>query len=201
MAGVPPRLSQDTGRRDSRCPSSDLGRSVSRRALAVLIVLVSLGIAALAVYRGRMVWLAPDFVLEDLNGHTVRLFDFRGKVVFINLWTTWCEPCRLEMPSMEALYQRLRDDGLVMLAVNADANGREAVESFVRKLGLTFPVLLDPDGVVPGRYGATGYPETFIVDREGRVVTHEIGPHDWSEARFERALRALMESGEYERPR
>jgi len=200
VARVTHRVSQDTGTGDWRCPSSDPGLSVSRRTLAVLIVLASLGIAALAVYRGRVTWLAPDFVLEDLNGHTVRLFDFRGKVVFINLWTTWCEPCRVEMPSMEALYQRLRDDGLVMLAVNADANGHEAVELFVRKLGLTFPVLLDPDGVVPGRYGATGYPETFIVDRDGRVVAHEIGPHDWSEVRFERALRVLMESGEYERP-
>jgi len=173
---------------------------VSRRALAVLIVLASLGIAALAIYRGRVTWLAPDFVLEDLNGHTVRLFDFRGKVVFINLWTTWCEPCRVEMPSMEALYRRLRDDGLVMLAVNADANDREAVELFVRKLGLTFPVLLDPDGVVPGRYGATGYPETFIVDRDGRVVAHEIGPHEWSEVRFERRFafswnRGVRETG------
>jgi len=200
VARVRHQVSQDTGTEDCRCPSSDLGLPVSRRALAVLIVLASLVIAALAVYRGRVTWLAPDFVLEDLNGHTVRLFDFRGKVVFINLWTTWCEPCRVEMPSMEALYQRLRDDGLVMLAVNADANGREAVELFVRKLGLTFPVLLDPDGVVPGRYGATGYPETFIVDRDGRVVAHEIGPQDWSEVRFEKALRVLMESGEYERP-
>lgn len=173
---------------------------MSRRTLALFIVLVSLGVAALTVYRGRATWFAPDFGLVDLQGKTVRLSDFRGEVIFLNVWTTWCEPCRVEMPSMEVLYRRLADDGLVMLAVSADVDGREAVEQFVRKLGLTFPVLLDPDGVVPGRYGTTGYPETFIVDRDGRVVAHEIGPRDWSDPRFERAIRGLMESGKYERP-
>jgi len=87
-----------------------------------------------------------------------------------------------------------------MLGVSADADGREVVEPFVRELGLTFEVLLDPDGQVTSRYGTTGYPETFIVNREGRVVAHEIGPRDWSDARFEKALRRLMESGEYEGP-
>jgi peroxiredoxin len=173
---------------------------VSRRALAILIAVTSLGLAMLAVFRGRMTWVAPDFALQDLAGNTLRLSHFRGKVVVINVWTTWCEPCRVEMPSMQLLYRRLRDEGLVMLAVSADADGREAVEAFVQKLGLTFTILLDPDGVVPSRYGTTGYPETFIVDREGRVVAHEVGPRDWSEARFERALRGLMESGTYDSP-
>ena len=182
------------------CRASDVEPPVSRRALASLIAVASLGLAMLAVFRGQKTWVAPDFTLQDLGGNTLRLSDFRGEVVVVNVWTTWCEPCRVEMPSMEVLYRRLRDEGLVMLAVSADANGREAVESFVRKLGLTFTILLDPDGVVPSRYGTTGYPETFIVDRDGRVVAHEVGPRDWSEARFERALRGLMESGTYERP-
>jgi peroxiredoxin len=160
----------------------------------------ALGIAALVVYRGHVAWVAPDFVLEDMRGNAVRMSNFRGKVVFVNVWTTWCEPCRAEMPAMEVLYRRMPDDGFVMLAVSADADGREVVEPFVRELGLTFPVLLDPDGQVPGRYGVTGYPETFIVDRNGRVVAHEIGPREWSDPRYERALRVLVDGGAYESP-
>jgi peroxiredoxin len=173
---------------------------VSRQALAVLIVSAALGIAALVVYRGHVAWVAPDFVLEDMRGNAVRMSNFRGKVVFVNVWTTWCEPCRAEMPAMEVLYQRMPDDGFVMLAVSADADGRQVVEPFLRELGLTFPVLLDPDGQVPSRYGVTGYPETFIVDRNGVVVAHEIGPREWSDPRYERALRALMDGGAYQAP-
>lgn len=173
---------------------------MSRQGLAVLIVAAALGLAALIVYRGKVAWVAPDFVVEDLDGNAVRLSNFRGKVVFLNVWTTWCEPCRAEMPSMEALYRRMPEEGFAMLAVSADADGREVVEPFVRDLGLTMPVLLDVDGQVPGRYGVTGYPETFIIDRNGTVVSHEIGPRDWNDPRYERALRVLMDTGTYEGP-
>jgi cytochrome c biogenesis protein CcmG/thiol:disulfide interchange protein DsbE len=173
---------------------------VNRQGLAVVIVAAALAIAAWTVYRGRIAWVAPDFALEDLDGKAVRLSNFRGRVVFINVWTTWCEPCRAEMPSMEVLNKKLAGDGFVMLAINADAGDREDVEAFVEELGLTFPILLDPGGQVAGRYRVTGYPETFIVDRNGVVVSHEIGPRNWSEPRFEQALRALMASGVYEAP-
>jgi cytochrome c biogenesis protein CcmG/thiol:disulfide interchange protein DsbE len=166
----------------------------------MVIVVAALGLAAFIVFRGKASWVAPDFVIEDLDGAAVRLSNFRGKVVFVNVWTTWCEPCRAEMPSMEALYQRMPKEGFVMLAVSADADGREVVEPFVRELGLTFPVLLDVDGQVPGRYGVTGYPETFIIDRNGKVVAHEIGPRDWNDPRHEQALRVLMDTGAYEAP-
>jgi peroxiredoxin len=170
---------------------------VQRQAVVVLILAVALGAAALIAYRGRAPWVAPDFVLEDLQGKAVRLSNYRGRVVFVNLWTTWCEPCRVEMPSMEGLHRRLSGDDFVMLAVSADADGREVVEPFVRELKLTFPVLLDPDGDVVGRYRVTGYPETFIIDRDGRVVAHEIGPRNWSDPRYERALRGLIAGGEF----
>ena len=129
-----------------------------RQALVVVILAVALGAATLIVYRGRVAWMAPDFVLEDLEGKATRLSNFRGRVVFINVWTTWCEPCRVEMPSMEVLHRRLSGDDFVMLAVSADADGRELVEPFVEELGLTFPVLLDPDGQVVSRYRVTGWP-------------------------------------------
>ncbi|MFQ5667384.1 MAG: TlpA disulfide reductase family protein [Candidatus Binatia bacterium] len=122
---------------------------------------------------------APDFTLTDLDGRPHRLADFRGKVVFLNVWATWCPPCRMEMPSMERLYQRLQREDFVMLAVSEDEGGYGVVRPFVEQLGLTFPVLMDPDGIVPQRYGVTGYPETFIIDRGGQVVQHTIGPADW----------------------
>lgn len=122
---------------------------------------------------------APDFSLPDLQGKLHRLSDYRGRVVFLNLWATWCPPCRMEMPSMEALYQRLRHRDFAMLAVAEDEGGAAAVAPFVREIGLTFPVLLDPEATVSPRYGATGYPETFIIDRDGQVVSHTIGPAAW----------------------
>ena len=122
---------------------------------------------------------APDFTLNDLSGQPHRLADSQGKVVFLNVWATWCAPCRMEMPSMERLYRRFSGPDFVMLAVSEDEEGPAAVRPFVDQLGLTFPVLIDTQGTVPPRYGVTGYPETFIIDRTGHVVQHLIGPEDW----------------------
>ena len=129
--------------------------------------------------KGRAGFPAPDFTLEELSGERWRLSELRGKVVFLNVWATWCSPCRMEMPSMERLHQRLKNDGLVILAISEDEGGFSAVKPFVDEIGATFPVLLDPEGIVPVRYGVTGYPETFLIDRRGQVVHHAIGPADW----------------------
>jgi cytochrome c biogenesis protein CcmG/thiol:disulfide interchange protein DsbE len=137
---------------------------------------------------------APDFTLKDLSGRPYRLADLRGKVVFLNLWATWCAPCRMEMPSMERLYHQLSGADFAMLAVSEDEDGMSAVQPFVHDLGLTFPVLLDVEGTVPPRYGVTGYPETFIIDRQGRVIHHMIGPEDWdSEPVMDFLLRLLKQ--------
>ena len=173
---------------------------MSRGVLAVLILVAALGGAAAILLRESGPWVAPDFVLQDLDGKAVRLSNFRGRVVFLNVWTTWCEPCRVEMPAMETLNQRLAGDDFMMLAVSADADGRRVVAPFVEDLRLTLPVLLDPDGQVVSRYRVTGYPETFIIDRVGEVVAHEIGPRDWSDSRYERALRQLMDGGAWKAP-
>src|SRR5205814_957934 len=89
--------------------------------------------------------LAPDFVVPDLAGRTVRLSGLRGKVVVLNLWATWCAPCIEEMPSMERLYGRLRDTDFALLAVSQDEDGKRVVAPFVERMHLTFPVLLDPE--------------------------------------------------------
>ncbi len=122
---------------------------------------------------------AQDFGLPALRGDYVKLSDYRGKVVFLNIWATWCPPCREEMPSMESLYQRLKGRRFEMLAVSIDREGEKVVRPFAVKYGLTFPVLLDPDSKTYRLYGLTGVPESFIVDKNGFVIHKIIGPQDW----------------------
>lgn len=123
---------------------------------------------------------APDFSFPDLNGKKVGLSDYKGKVVLVNIWATWCPPCREEMPSMQKLYTRFKGEGFEILAVSIDETGSRAVDPFVQKLNLTFPVLLDPEGRIQGLYMITGVPESFIVDRKGILVHKIVGPMDWS---------------------
>ncbi|MBI4379063.1 MAG: TlpA family protein disulfide reductase [Nitrospinae bacterium] len=122
---------------------------------------------------------APDFTLPDLNGVNHTLSRFKGKVVFLNIWATWCKPCKDEMPSMEKLHQRFKDRDFIMLAVSIDKDGKNAVEPFMKEYNLTFPALLDPDGITSKLYKTTGVPETFIIDKNGNVILKTIGPRDW----------------------
>lgn len=166
-----------------------------RRGLTIAALAAAIGIAAAAglwSLRGRAPALAPDFAKPDLAGQTVRLSALRGRVVLLNLWTTWCPPCREEMPSMERAWQALRDRGFVLLAVSQDEQGPAVVEPFVRRLGLTFPVLVDPEGQVGRAYGVWGYPESFLIDREGRLVERVVGPRDWAAPEHLARLEALL---------
>jgi len=150
----------------------------------------------LLALRGSSPKLAPDFSVVDVDGKTVRLSGLRGKVVVLNLWTTWCPPCREEMPSMERLHRQLGGPSFALLAVSQDDGNAEGVRAFVRETGVTFPVLLDPERQVGSRYGVWGYPETFIIDREGRIVEHVIGPRTWDTPAQVAALEALMRADE-----
>jgi peroxiredoxin len=141
---------------------------------------------------------APDFVAQDLSGQAVRLSQHRGKVVFLNLWTTWCPPCREEMPAMQRLSEKLQGEGFVMLAVSED-DAMDKVKAFVEEMKVGFPVLIDSTGSVGRLYGITGYPETFIIDREGRQVARFIGPRDWSDPKIEQDLRTLIDEGRWVR--
>jgi peroxiredoxin len=155
---------------------------MNRSALPVISLLLVLG-AVLLLQQGQREptahFAAPDFVLPDIEGRVHQLTDLRGNVVLLNVWATWCPPCRLEMPSMERLHRRLENRPFVMLAVNEDGEDGDGVAPFVKSLGLTFPVLLDHQGRLPPRYGVTGYPETFIINQAGDVIRHIIGPVDW----------------------
>jgi peroxiredoxin len=111
---------------------------------------------------------APGFTLETLDGETVTLADFRGKVVVVNFWATWCLPCRTEMPALERAWNALQDNGLVILAVNLQESPGH-VSAFVKELGLTFPVLLDRNGAAFDQYQVQLYPTTFFIGRDGII--------------------------------
>lgn len=139
--------------------------------------------------------LASNFTLKDLKGDTISLSSFRGKVVFLNIWATWCPPCREEMPSIEELYEKFRNDkDFVVLAVSQDTGGFKAVAPYVEKNGLNFTVLLDPQNKVGEEYDVSGIPETFIIDRDGRIVAHHLGPYDWSSGEMRSALEELIQA-------
>jgi peroxiredoxin len=136
---------------------------------------------------------APDFALPRLDGQVVRLSDYRGKVVFLNIWATWCGPCREEMPSMEKLYQEMKGEDFVILAVSIDALGAAAVKPFMAELKLTFPALLDPQGAIRRLYNTTGVPESFILDKNGIVAAKIIGARNWASPDVVQAFKDLLQ--------
>lgn len=139
---------------------------------------------------------APDFRLPDLNGQEVTLSQFRGKVVFLNFWATWCPPCIEEIPSINALQKKVQSNDFVILVVNIDQTDRENIKKFVDSRGLDFRVLLDPKSdVSASKYGITGVPETFLIDRNGIVLERYIGPKNWTEEAFITYLNKILNSG------
>lgn len=113
---------------------------------------------------------APDFELKNLVGNDVTLADYRGNVVVVNFWATWCPPCRAEMPGIQAVYDTYKDQGMIVLAVNAQED-QDTIQSFVMETGFTFPILPDPYGQAIRAYGVRSFPATFVIDREGRIDT------------------------------
>jgi cytochrome c biogenesis protein CcmG, thiol:disulfide interchange protein DsbE len=143
--------------------------------------------------------LAADFKLPNLEGTVISLSSLRGKVILLNVWATWCAPCREEMPSIETLYEEFsKDRDFVVLAVSQDSAGRGAVDSYVRKNGYKFTILLDPQNQVGDAYEVSGIPETFIIDRTGRIVAHHVGPYDWAQPEMRDALRELIDTKDKE---
>lgn len=167
-------------------------------ALLVGAALVSVGVwVALRAPRGPV--LAPAFVLPDLTGKVVRLDDLRGKVVLLNVWATWCQPCVEEMPTLESLSRRMAGRDFVLLAVSQDELP-EKVKPWTESHGLTFTVLLDPRGEVGNHYGVTGYPETFVIDRQGNIVHHHVGFRNWTDPGIVSAIETLLATGEWRPP-
>lgn len=145
---------------------------------------------------------APGFDLPTLDGDTTSLDAYDGQVVLLNFWATWCPPCVHEMPSMERLYQDLRARGFVVLGVSVDvdpgqpdADGRVQgiVREYVDRLGVTFPILLDPAGSVEGVYNVSGLPTTYVIGRDGRIEGRIVGAREWDSEEYRRRIEELLD--------
>lgn len=138
---------------------------------------------------------APPFSAVTLDSikRTKTLADYRGKVVLVNVWATWCEPCRVEMPSLEKLHREFGDKGLAIVAVSVDEKGTEDhIREFVKEFGLTFEILHDPTETIKKDWQITGFPETFILGREGTIRKKKIGADDWSSEANRALIRELL---------
>lgn len=186
-------------------------RSSGRSSRPYVLATLLLGVLVVAAWIGRerirpvmAGHPAPDFEATTLDGTRVELSDYRGKVVLVNIWATWCRPCRAEMPSMETLYREFEGTDFEILAVSVDAAPGERDEAgrtgaskarladFAEELGLTFPILHDPEGRIERRYRTTGVPESFLVDRDGTIVRHIAGATIWDHPRYRELVRRLL---------
>ena len=174
---------------------------MSKQWMVVLMVLAGLALGAWALTRFgpesgpvQVGSRAPDFELVDLaSGDSVSLRDrYRGRVTLINIWATWCGPCREEMPSMQEAYAKLKPRGFAIAAVSVDEGPANDVKRFVRELGLTFDILHDRSTRIQQVYQLTGVPESFLMDRDGIIIKRLIGSHNWASpaniAQIERLL-------------
>ncbi len=121
---------------------------------------------------------APPFRLQDLNGEFHHSSEYRGKVLIVNFWATWCAPCREELPSMNRAWAELQDESVVMLAINVGED-KEAVLAFSQDYPIDFPVLLDSYGNISQRWRVVGMPTTFVVNRRGQIVHRMVGKREW----------------------
>ncbi len=157
-------------------------KTLSTAALVACALLLGFGYVRLEEAKGhalRKGQAAPAYEALDLAGAPVSLASLRGKVVVLNFWASWCEPCVREMPSLDRLHRALASEGLVVLGVSADED-RLALDSFLRRAGVSFPVWRDPGGQrAEAQYHVTGYPETFVIDRSGVLRESYVGPAEW----------------------
>lgn len=137
---------------------------------------------------------APAFTVRNLKGQRVQLADYKGKVVILNLWATWCGPCRVEMPGMENLYRRYRSQGLEILAVSLDKGSPEKVRVFADEYRLSFPVLMDSEREVENLYHTLTIPTTFVIDKKGMIVAEVEGAKHWESEETFKAVEYLLKA-------
>lgn len=140
---------------------------------------------------------APDFAAVDVfENDTVMFARYAGDVVLLNIWATWCLPCEAEMPSMQRLYEQLGDSGLHIVAVSVDDGSTGAVREWIEERGFTFHVLHDRSGRVERAYQTTGVPESFVIDRHGRIVKKVIGATEWDDPAQQSLIRRLLQGND-----
>lgn len=165
-------------------------------AVASMLVLMAEPMAP-HLSRGDM---APTFRLPSLDDDAVvDTSDLQGRVMLLNFWATWCKPCEEEMPAMQRLHTELAGDDFLLVTISVDET-RADVVAFQERLGLTFPILLDPEQRVARSYHTTGFPESFLVDVQGRIVERYVGPRDWDHADYVGRIQRLMDSTSREKP-
>ena len=137
---------------------------------------------------------APAFTLKDMDEEKYSLADFRGKVILLNFWATWCPPCRREMPSMERLYQKFNGEHFTVIAVNQMEDG-DHVFAFTGQLDVdpTFPVLFDTDSKVSSSYRVNGLPTSFLIDKQGKIRYRAIGGREFDHPEVEKQIKQLMQ--------
>lgn len=137
---------------------------------------------------------APAFHATDVaTGRPVTLEQYRGRVVLLNVWATWCEPCRVEMPSLERLSRRLGSDAFRVVAVSIDDDADSVVAAYARQLGLSFDILHDPSAAIRQAYQATGVPESWVINRDGVIIKKVIGASEWDAPVNEALIRRLAD--------
>jgi len=177
-------------------------RAAARAAALAVVVVAALATAAvpaaadpaadLELIRATPARPAREFQVQSAGDGMLRLADFKGKIVFLNFWATWCKPCEEEMPAIERLHRKFKDRGLAVVAISMDSDGAPVVRRFVAKYHLTFPVGLDPRMSVSGPYGVWALPVTVILDREGRQVLLANGPREWDGSASDALFQALL---------
>ena len=143
-------------------------------------------------FKSQEGYMAPRFSLRNLKGNMEGLDDYLGKVIVVNFWATWCVPCVKEMPSFESLYRRYRSQGLTLLAVSLDKGDSTKVQEFADKYKLSFPILLDTEGVAEKLYPSFSIPFTYVVDKQGRVVARVDGAKNWESSETFEAVEHLL---------
>lgn len=134
---------------------------------------------------------APDFSLRDTDNKVRKLSDYRGHVVAVNFWATWCPPCRKELPSMQETYKALKKTGFRIIGVNVGENW-DTVASFLANLSLTYPIVLDTDSSAMEKWNIIGLPTTFIVDKKGRIIYKIAGGRNWNDPAFRKKLKKII---------
>ena len=170
----------------------------TERALQVLAV-ICLGLLVWVVadtFREKVVVAgdsAPSFTVTADNGRSVSLSNFGGKLLVLNFWATWCAPCLEELPSLNQFQQTFASSGVVVLGVSVDAN-QKAYQAFLKRANVAFLTARDPDAKIPSQYGTYQYPETYIIDRDGKVVEKVIGATAWTDPAMINRVKALLAS-------
>jgi peroxiredoxin len=170
-----------------------MGKTNALKVAVLLLILGGAAYLALRQHRPRPLTIgdrAPDFTVPAFPSGSLDLSKYRQQVVVLHFWATWCPPCVEETPSLEKFAERVQSQGVVVVGVSVDED-REALQEFIRKYGITYAIGLDPDRSLAARFGTVQFPETYILDRQGRIAEKLIGAVNWGDPRIQTFVQEL----------